>query len=175
MNQQINFEFYLNYKIPTLKNTVMIKFYLISLAMITTSYLNAQEYGGVAQVFVEDSDGSTRLIAVVIDCSKTTESSAKSSLEYELRKSKNISERFSSSIYYDIRKSYSDDDKSYGGSVSVKVKESNGDWRIINTTISCTKSTSCGALSSLLWELTKEKFAGEDFAELISFDIDSCK
>ena len=62
----------------------------------------------------------------------------------------------------------------YGGSASVKVKDTNGNTRTINVTYPCYHSDISSTKTALLNELTIQKSYSSNFDSSVSYDIDSC-
>lgn len=60
----------------------------------------------------------------------------------------------------------------YGGSAYVSVKDTDGNRRVLNTTIPCTKGTTSAAKSDLNDYLFKQKRYGEEYNGAIHYSID---
>lgn len=148
----------------------------VMLFMATTVFNNvmAQKYGGSAYVHVRNSEGKNRVLTATISCTYPTESYAKTELEKTLLSKKRVGDEYNSQIYYDIDLSRKYDSRYYGGSASVRVKNEDGESRVLNTSISCTRTSVCEAKGELQLSLMAKKRLGEEFISGITYDIDSC-
>ncbi|WLD24602.1 hypothetical protein NU10_04175 [Flavobacterium dauae] len=123
-------------------------------------------YGGSAYVHVKDDQGNSRVVTATVSCAYSTEADAKRALEPV----KGYNEEFNSQIYYSIDRCSSNDDKYYGGSSSARVKDSDGNSRVVTATVSCAYSTVSDAKKAL----EPVKSYNEEFISGITYDIDSC-
>ncbi len=146
------------------------------LFMVTTMFNSAmaQKYGGSAYVHVKDYEGKTRVLNTTISCTYASENYAKLELEKTLLEKKRTDDEYNSQIYYDIDLSRKDDGRYYGGSASVRVKNDEGESRVLNTSISCTRTSVCEAKGELQLSLMAKKRLGEEFISGITYVIDSC-
>lgn len=62
----------------------------------------------------------------------------------------------------------------YGGSASVKVKDSGRNTRTINVTTGCYQTNSSDAKTALLIEISRQNYDSYNFDGSVSYDIDSC-
>lgn len=134
----------------------------------------AQSYGGSAYVHVRNFEGKNRVLTTTISCTYVSESNAKTELEKSLLSKKRVGDEYNSQIYYDIDLSRKDDSRYYGGSASVRVKNEDGESRVLNTSIGCTRTSVCEAKGELQLSLMAKKRVGEEFISGITYDIDSC-
>ncbi len=135
--------------------------------------LNAQtNYGGSAYVYVKDkSTGEISVKNVTLGCVYDNKSEAKGRLKYQLGGGYNV--EFTSQIYYDIDYCMNDDNYRYGGSASVKVKDTGtGEINVKNAAIDCVYDTKSQAKDRLRYQLD----GGYNIIMIspISYEIDSC-
>ena len=123
-------------------------------------------YGGSAYAHVKDSNGNSRVVIATVSCAYSTEADAKKALEPV----KGYNEEFDSQIYYSIDRCSSNDDRYYGGSSAARVKDRNGNTRVVTATVSCAYNTVADAKKAL----EPVKGYDEEFISGISYDIDSC-
>jgi|SRR5690606_4772424 len=149
---------------------------VVFMATAMFNNVTAQKYGGSAYVHVKDTrDGKTRVLTATAYCDESSESDAKSDLESQLKNARIIYEEFDSQIYYSIDRCDDDDQKKYGGSASVKVKDTrNGKTRVLTATAYCDESNKSYVKKDLEKQLKNARIIYEEFIEGISYDIDSC-
>jgi|GEM_PF-2259861 len=126
----------------------------------------AQSYGGSAYVHVKDSNGNTRVVTTTVSCIYSTVTDAKKALSPR----KDYDEEFESQIYYSIDSCLPNDDKRYGGSSAVRVKDTDGNTRVATATVDCIYSTVADAKKAL----EPVKGHNEEYISGIAYDIDSC-
>ena len=144
-----------------MKISICLTFFTILILSSNNSW--AQKYGGSAYVHVKDDKGNARTLNAVAGCISLSESSAKSSLKASLESERKYNEEFESQVYYSIDQCSNDDDKKYGGSASVKVRDDDGNERVLNTTTGCIGLTASSAKSSLKAGLEGEGFVADAF------------
>lgn len=132
------------------------------------------QYGGSAYVDVKNNKGNNRTLNVTTTCYHASESAMKRKLESELRNEKRSDEEFNSQIYYSIDKCSSNNKQTYSGSVSVRVRDSKGKTRTLNTSTTCYHKSKSAAKVKLEGELANDKRYNEEFISAINYDIDSC-
>lgn len=135
---------------------------------------NAQNYGGSAYVTVKSKSGNYRVINAVSDNAlyspKTSTGDAKNALLAKLKQELAYDEEMIDDIYYSVDKLTSD---SYKGQASVRVKDKDGNRRIISVTTGDYESdkTLLGRKRELLQKLKSEKKYNEEFIEGINYDL----
>ncbi len=154
----------------------MRKIILFKLIILLSCITHAQKYGGSAWVHVKDGDGNTRVLNVVKQSSNYSETDAKASLLKELESECKYNEKFSSQVYYSIDK-YEQGDKyawKYGGSASVRVKDKEGNTRMLNATTSCKHQTKADAKLALFHIIFQDRKYTEEYDWGIKYDINNC-
>lgn len=138
----------------------------VFMATVVFNQLQAQKYGGSAYAHVKDDKGKTRVVVSQTPCVWASESEAKQ----RLQPNKAYNENLDSQIYYSIDKCYDNDNKKYGGSSSVRVRNDKGETRVVTATTPCVWNN----VSEAKEKLTPNKAYNEEFIEGVSYDIDSC-
>lgn len=135
---------------------------------------NAQNYGGSAYVTVKSKSSTYRTINVVSENTlyspKTSMGDAKNALLSKLKQELSYDEEIVDDIYYNVDKLNSD---SYKGQASVRVKDKDGNRRVISVITGDYESdkTLLGRKRELLQKLKSEKKYNEEFVEGISYDL----
>ena len=158
----------------TIKNNNILKAVML-LFMVTVGFglqeAAAQKYGGSAYVHVRNTKtGETRVLNATITDICNSVSEAKSKLKSRL--STSYPEEFDSQVYYSIDQHNYDDDRKWGGSAAVRVKNTKtGDSRVLNATITAICNSAAEAKSKL--ESRLRPSYPEVYISGISYDIDS--
>lgn len=149
--------------------------WLLAILFTTLAFgANAQKYGGAAYVSVKSKNGNYRTINVVSDnplySPKTSTADAKNALLAKLKQELAYDEEMVTDIYYNVDKLTSD---SYKGQASVRVKDKDGNRRVISVTTGDYSSdkTLLGRKRELLDKLKSGKKYNEEFIEGISYDL----
>jgi hypothetical protein len=150
------------------------KLLLLTLAtLFSTSIVIAQtNYGGSACAKVKNSEGRYRYICAVTSAyaSYSNQTDAKKALENSLNNKKGYNEEIVDYINCDIDEA---DGSNHNGQASVKVKNKNGDIRVITVSTGDYESdkTKIARKRELLRKLESELRSDEIFIDEINFDI----
>ena len=153
-----------------LKVGLLLTIFFVALGFTT----NAQNYGGSAYVTVKSKSGAYRTINVISESvlysPKTSMGDAKNALLSKLKQELSYDEEMIDDIYYNVDKLTSD---SYKGQASVRVKDKDGNRRVISVITGDYESdkTLLGRKRELLQKLKSEKKYNEEFIEGISYDL----
>jgi hypothetical protein len=132
------------------------------------------KYGGSAYAYVEDAKGNKRVINEASDDLRSTSVAAKQKLQNNIETQVKFNERLISGISYTIDIVDVGNIDKYAGTASVKVKEENGNIKVINEAVSCSNQDIPTARINLLNRLLSSVKYNETVISPISYDIDRC-